>query len=90
MKTRSPLLIFALFAIAAFGINSVMFTELSHEMAATSGLSTDEVEQVKIGFMITQVLGFMFTPILVRKLRRHCHYTLHCWWVWERTLRSIG
>ncbi|WP_045421556.1 MFS transporter permease [Vibrio jasicida] len=68
MKTRSPLLIFALFAIAAFGINSVMFTELSHEMAATSGLSTDEVEQVKIGFMITQVLGFMFTPILVRKL----------------------
>jgi len=68
MKTRSPLLIFALFAIAAFGINSVMFTELSHEMAATSGLSTDEVELVKIGFMITQVLGFMFTPILVRKL----------------------
>ncbi|WP_425670611.1 MFS transporter [Vibrio owensii] len=68
MKTRSPLLIFALFAIAAFGINSVMFTELSHEMAATSGLSADEVELVKIGFMITQVLGFMFTPILVRKL----------------------
>ncbi|MET2846176.1 MFS transporter [Vibrio owensii] len=68
MKTRSPLLIFALFAIAAFGINSVMFTELSHEMAATSGLSVDEVELVKIGFMITQVLGFMFTPILVRKL----------------------
>ncbi|WP_440889014.1 MFS transporter [Vibrio sp. WZ-1] len=67
MKTRSPLLIFALFAIAAFGINSVMFTELSHEMAATSGLSADEVELVKIGFMITQVLGFMFTPILVRK-----------------------
>ena len=65
MKTRSPLLIFALFAIAAFGINSVMFTELSHEMAATSGLSADEVELVKIGFMITQVLGFMFTPILV-------------------------
>lgn len=68
MKTSSPLLIFALFAIAAFGINSVMFTELSHEMAATSGLSADEVELVKIGFMITQVLGFMFTPILVRKL----------------------
>ncbi|WP_199481857.1 MFS transporter [Vibrio owensii] len=68
MKTRSPLLIFALFAIAAFGINSVMFTELSREMAATSGLSADEVELVKIGFMITQVLGFMFTPILVRKL----------------------
>ncbi|MEH0711073.1 MFS transporter [Vibrio owensii] len=68
MKTRSPLLIFALFAIAAFGINSVMFTELSHEMAATSGLSADEVELVKIGFMITQVLGFMFTPVLVRKL----------------------
>ncbi|MGD1504691.1 MFS transporter [Vibrio harveyi] len=68
MKTRSPLLIFALFAIAAFGINSVMFTELSHEMAATSGLSADEVELVKIGFMITQVLGFMFTPIMVRKL----------------------
>ncbi|HGY9593979.1 TPA: MFS transporter [Vibrio campbellii] len=68
MKTRSPLLIFALFAIAAFGINSVMFTELSHEMAATSGLSADEVELVKIGFMITQVLGFMFTPTLVRKL----------------------
>ncbi|MGR5275314.1 MFS transporter [Vibrio rotiferianus] len=68
MKTRSPLLIFALFAIAAFGINSVMFTELSHEMAATSSLSADEVELVKIGFMITQVLGFMFTPILVRKL----------------------
>ncbi len=45
-----------------------MFTELSHEMAATSGLSADEVELVKIGFMITQVLGFMFTPILVRKL----------------------
>ncbi|HHF2869197.1 TPA: MFS transporter [Vibrio alginolyticus] len=68
MKTRSPLLIFALFAIAAFGINSVMFTELSHEMTATSGLSVDEVELVKIGFMTTQVLGFMFTPILVRKL----------------------
>ncbi|MGD1391343.1 MFS transporter [Vibrio harveyi] len=68
MRTRSPLLIFALFAIAAFGINSVMFTELSHEMAATSGLSADEVELVKIGFMITQVLGFMFTPIMVRKL----------------------
>ncbi|HHP0467113.1 TPA: MFS transporter [Vibrio harveyi] len=68
MKKRSPLLIFALFAIAAFGINSVMFTELSHEMAATSGLSADEVELVKIGFMITQVLGFMFTPIMVRKL----------------------
>lgn len=68
MKTRSPLLIFALFAIAAFGINSVMFTELSHEMAATSGLSADEVELVKIGFMITQVLGFIFTPIMVRKL----------------------
>ncbi|MGR5238322.1 MFS transporter [Vibrio alfacsensis] len=68
MKTRLPLLILALFAIAAFGINSVMFTELSHEMAATAGLSMDEIEQVKIGFMITQLLGFMFTPLLIRKL----------------------
>jgi DHA2 family multidrug resistance protein len=68
MKTNSPLLIISLFAIAAFGINSVMFTELSHEMAASSGLSTDEIELTKIGFMITQVLGFIFTPILARKL----------------------
>lgn len=68
MEKRSPLLILTLFAIAAFGINSVMFTELSYEMAATSGLSVDEVALVKVGFMITQVLGFIFTPILVRRL----------------------
>ncbi|MGR6860357.1 MFS transporter [Aliivibrio salmonicida] len=68
MKTNCPLLIFSLFAIAAFGINSVMFTELSNEMAASSGLSNDQIELTKIGFMVTQALGFMFTPILVRKL----------------------
>jgi len=67
MKTRTPLLILALFAIAAFGINSVMFTELSHEMAATTGLSLDETDLVKIGFMITQLLGFILTPMLVRQ-----------------------
>ncbi|OLQ74469.1 MFS transporter permease [Photobacterium proteolyticum] len=66
MKTRSPLMILALFAIAAFGINSVMFTELSQEMAATTGLSLDETELVKTGFMITQLLGFMLAPVLVR------------------------
>ncbi|EIZ1044369.1 MFS transporter [Vibrio parahaemolyticus] len=68
MEKRSPLLILTLFAIAAFGINSVMFTELSYEMAATSGLSPDEVALVKVSFMIAQVLGFIFTPILVRRL----------------------
>ncbi|NMV21003.1 hypothetical protein HKB23_01155, partial [Vibrio parahaemolyticus] len=50
MEKSSPLLILTLFAIVAFGINSVMFTELSYEMAATSGLSADEVALVKVGF----------------------------------------
>ncbi|EOV9409298.1 MFS transporter [Vibrio parahaemolyticus] len=68
MEKSSPLLILTLFAIVAFGINSVMFTELSYEMAATSGLSADEVALVKVGFMIVQILGFIFTPILVRRL----------------------
>ncbi|MBA5761115.1 MFS transporter [Vibrio sp. 404] len=68
MKTRVWLLILALFAIAGYGISSVMFSELSHNMAASMGLSLDEVEVVKVGFMITQVLGYMCAPVLIRKL----------------------
>lgn len=68
MKNRSSLLILTLFAIAACGINSVMFTELSHQMAATMGLSLDETGVVKIGFMIAQILGFLLIPLLVRNL----------------------
>ncbi|MGP8306218.1 MFS transporter [Vibrio sp. YIC-376] len=66
MKSRTPLLIWVLFALAAFGISSVMFTELSHEMAATVGLSLDEVARVKIGMLIAQVTGYIFASILVR------------------------
>lgn len=66
MKSRIRLLTWVLFALAAFGINSVMFSELSYEMAATVGLSLDETELAKIGFMIAQVLGFIWAPKLVR------------------------
>ena len=67
MKSRGWLLMLALFAITGYGISSVMFSELSNEMAASAGLSLDEVEVVKVGFMITQVLGYMFAPMLIRK-----------------------
>ncbi|UYI48991.1 hypothetical protein OFO16_21620 [Vibrio natriegens] len=66
MQSRIRLLTWVLFALAAFGINSVMFSDLSYEMAATTGLSLDETELVKIGFMIAQVLGFIWAPRLVR------------------------
>lgn len=66
MKNRTPLLLLALFALAAFGINSVMFTEMSHEMAVTFRLSLDETDRVKIAMMIAQVLGYLFSPLLVR------------------------
>ncbi|MEI8597404.1 hypothetical protein P4S64_06445 [Vibrio sp. M60_M31a] len=75
MKSRIRLLTWVLFALAAFGINSVMFSELSYEMAATVGLSLDETELVKIGFMIAQVLGFIWAPKLVR---HRCAYSDLC------------
>ncbi|WP_194439252.1 MFS transporter [Vibrio fluminensis] len=68
MKARLPLLFVATVVIAAYGINSAMFTELSSNMAASVGLSLDEVERVKVGFMIAQILGYMFTPILARRI----------------------
>ena len=67
MNSRVWLLMLALFAITGYGISSVMFSELSNDMAASVGLSLDEVEVVKVGFMITQVLGYMFAPMLIRK-----------------------
>ncbi|UTV31044.1 MFS transporter [Photobacterium atrarenae] len=67
MKARGSLLILSLFSMLAYGLSSVMFNDMSNEMAASAGLSLDEVEQIKVGFTITQILGFVFTPLMVRQ-----------------------
>ncbi|MFT6984783.1 MAG: DHA2 family multidrug resistance protein [Psychromonas sp.] len=66
MNKRTSLLILALFSMAAYGLSTVMFNDLSYEMAASIGFSIDEMSQVKVGFTIFQVLGLLLTPLLIR------------------------
>jgi DHA2 family multidrug resistance protein len=66
MNKDTPLLILALFSMAAYGVSAVMFNDLSSEMAASIGFSLDEMTQVKVGFTIFQVLGLVLTPVLIR------------------------
>lgn len=68
MNKQLSMLIALLFGVTAFGLNSVMFSELVYEMAVSAGLSHDEVELVKIGFTVTQLLGFLLSPLIIRYL----------------------
>ncbi|GLS92391.1 MFS transporter [Psychromonas marina] len=66
MQKRIPLLILALFTMTAYGLSSVIFTDVTHEMAISIGFSLDEMTQVKVAFTIFQVLGLLFSPLIIR------------------------
>ncbi|MGB5446585.1 MAG: MFS transporter [Psychromonas sp.] len=71
MKTPITLVVLALFSMAAYGIATVLFSDISTEMAASIGFSLDEVSLVSMGFTISQILGLILTPLLLRKWGTH-------------------
>lgn len=59
----------------AFGLTSALFGAASVNMAATLGLSMDEISLLNVAYMAAQLLGLIIAPVLIR----HCGYgkTLH-------------
>lgn len=67
MRKHLLFIIIVFTSFAAYGLLGAMFGEFSAPMAASFGLSLDEIERVKAAFMAAQVLGFLLTPLWVRR-----------------------
>ncbi|MCF1432092.1 MAG: hypothetical protein LPH21_01445 [Shewanella sp.] len=67
MRKHLSFIILAFTCFAAYGLLGAMFGEFSAPMAASFGLSLDEIERVKAAFMASQVMGFLLTPLWVRR-----------------------
>ncbi|GHA45481.1 MFS transporter [Photobacterium aphoticum] len=68
MKRYMALIVGAGLSMLAFGLSSALFGAASHDMAATLGLSLDEVSLLNVAFMAMQLIGFMIAPLLLRSV----------------------
>ena len=68
MKRYMALMVGAGLSMLAFGLSSALFGAASHDMAATLGLSLDEVSLLNVAFMAMQLIGFMIAPLLLRSV----------------------
>lgn len=69
MKRSLSLAVLALSAMLPVGLTSAMFKAISTHMAASNGLSLDEINYLNIGFTIAQIVTLLFTPLIMRRFR---------------------
>ncbi len=66
MRSQFRLMLLVLLGLTPFGVATSLFGVASAEMAATAGLTLDEMSLVNILFMTSQVLGFIACGLLIR------------------------
>lgn len=76
MQRKGWLIALILLAMLPVGISSALFKALAAEMAASNGLSGDELSYLNIAFSAAQLVALLAAPFIVR------HFTV------TRTLRA--
>lgn len=67
MKKNLSFLALIFFTMTAYGIGSSVQSNLSTDLAASIGLSKDEIAQINVGFIISQILAFNLASLMIRQ-----------------------
>lgn len=73
MQRKGWLVALILLAMLPVGISSALFKTLAAEMAASNGLSGDELSYLNIAFSAAQLVALLAAPFYCSPLHGHSH-----------------